>query len=93
MLIGTRQWFHDAPALNIVLNGRGHLDLQQYYYLGLTIRCNKQGMLEAKQKIGLLFRPRQSSKLYVNDGIQHNGTTYPRSLYNSVGLCSLYVQT
>ncbi len=40
MFIGTRQRLHDAPALNFVLNGRGLADLQQYDYLGLTIRCN-----------------------------------------------------
>ena len=40
MLIGTRQRLHDAPALNIVLNGRGLPGLQQYNYLCLTIRCN-----------------------------------------------------
>ncbi len=38
ILIGTRQSLHDS--LNIVLTGRGLPDLQQYHYLGLTVRCN-----------------------------------------------------
>ncbi len=65
MLIGTRQRLHDAPALNIVLNGRGLPDLPQYDYLGLTIRCNLMWDVQINklcsklsQNVGLLFRLR-----------------------------------
>ncbi len=64
-LIGTRQRLHDAPALNIVLNGRGLPDLPQYDYLGLTIRCNLMWDVQINklcsklsQKVGLLFKLR-----------------------------------
>ncbi len=100
MVIGTCQRLHDAPALNTVLNGRGLPDLQQYDYPGLIIRCNLMwdvqiNMLWSKlsQKVGFLLRLRHKVPSCMLMTIQRNGTTYPRLLYNSVGLCSLYAHT